>query len=94
MNSGHRYAKTDIKTRTEGLRSLGIRFYSGLGIVLLMLFGSVYYIFNVILFPIEVRNSMPYMTPETISISASMTMPQKRILIPQTKQLRSAASAG
>lgn len=46
-----------------------IRAYSGLALVLLLLFGSLYYTLAVTMYPIKVRNSMPYMTPETISLS-------------------------
>ena len=59
MNSGHRYAKTDIKTRVEDLKSYGTRLYSGIAIVLLVLFGSVYYTIKVTLLPVDVHNSMP-----------------------------------
>lgn len=53
-----------------------IRLFSGLGILLLMLFGSLYYIFWVTLFPIDVKNSMPYMTPETIALSMQPAVSQ------------------
>ena len=76
MYSEHRYAKTDFRTRINDIRNLGIRFYSGLGIVLLVLFGSLYYILFVTLLPLEVNNSMPYMTSETIALSMQPAVSQ------------------
>ena len=69
MNSGHRYAKTDWKTRTENMKKHGIQLYAGIAIVLLVFFGSLYYILAVTMYPIKVRNSLPYMTPEIVALS-------------------------
>lgn len=69
MNARYRYAKTDYRTKLGDLRNRGTRFYSGLAILLLVLIGSVYYTLFVTLLPIEVNNSMPYMTPKTIALS-------------------------
>lgn len=76
MNSGHRYAKTDIKTRVDDLRSYGTRLYAGIAIVLLVVFGSVYYTFKVTLLPVDVHNSIPYMTTETIALSMQPAVSQ------------------
>ena len=76
MSSRHRYAKTDFKTRMDDFKHLGIRFYSGVAILLLVLTGSLYYIFMVTLLPIDVHNSMPYMTPETIALSMQPVVSQ------------------
>ncbi len=76
MSSRHRYAKTDFKTRIDDLKGFGPRFYSGIAILLLVFFGSLYYIFWVTLLPIDVHNSMPYMTPETIALSMQPAVSQ------------------
>lgn len=76
MNAGYRYANDNHHPPHFDTKGCGMQLYSGLGIVLLVLFGSLYYIFKVTLFPIEVHNSMPYMTPETVALSMQPAVSQ------------------
>ena len=69
MSANYRYARNDSGALEREKRFGPIQLYSGLAILLLVLTGSLYYVFAVRLFPIEVHNSMPYMTPETIALS-------------------------
>ena len=76
MSSEYRYANNENDTPDFDLKGCGIQLYSGLGIILLVLFGSLYYNFKVTLLPIEVHNSMPYMTPETVALSMQPAVSQ------------------
>ena len=69
MSSGYRYASDDSNLPDIDFKGCGIQLYSALAIALLVLIGSIYYVFWVTLLPIEIHNSMPYMTPETIALS-------------------------
>ena len=76
MGSPHRTARSGAKTRFDFSRIGGVRLYSGVGIALLVFFGSLYYILAVTLYPIKVHNSMPYMTPETIALTMQPAVSQ------------------
>lgn len=76
MSANYRYARNDSNEPDIDKKGCAIQLYSGLGIVLLVLFGSLYYIFAVKLFPMEVHNSMPYMTQETIALSMQPAVSQ------------------
>ena len=76
MSSEYRYANNENDTPDFDLKGCGIQLYSGLGIILLVLFGSLYYNFKVTLLPIEVHNSMPYMTSETVALSMQPAVSQ------------------
>ena len=69
MGSRHRFSQTGAQFPLDILKRGSVRLYAGVGIVLLVFFGSLYYILAVTLYPLKVHNSMPYMTPETIALT-------------------------
>lgn len=71
MSSSYKYARNDGTPDPPEFDKKGcaMQLYSGLAIILLVVSGSIYYNFFVRLFPMEVHNSMPYMTQETIALS-------------------------
>lgn len=76
MSANYRYARNNRNVPQVDQKGCAIQLYSGIGIVLLVIIGSIYYAFAVLLFPMEVRNSMPYMSQETIALSMQPAVSQ------------------
>ena len=76
MSTNYRYARSDSKVSDTDQKGCAIQLYSGLAIILLVIIGSIYYAFAVKLFPIEIHDSMPNMTQETIALSMQPAVSQ------------------
>lgn len=69
MSANYRYARNKSNVSEAERKGCAVQFYSGIALLLLVIIGSVYYAFGVMLLPMEVHNSMPYMTQDKIALS-------------------------